>query len=160
MLSDSPGGIFDVGECAGAHLSSCKCVGVYNTTFEDNTGIGLCLRDISGGCEGRDSSVAPLFQRQTIASLDDVGSFDKFLGTDISINIAVDVRQCAFRRNIAASQLRSNDDPVQPQDPLAGAAALDLLSIPYSILADLVFEDNMGRQGSAVHLDSCTATVM
>lgn len=151
-----------MGECAGAHLSSCNCVGIYNTTFEDNIGIGLCLRDVSGGCEleGPESTVAPLFQRQTIATQDDVGSFDRFLGQDVSINIAVDVRQCCFRRNTAASQVRSDDDPVQPQDPLAGAAALDLLSIPYSVLADLVFEDNMGRQGSAVHFDSCTATVM
>ena len=163
MLTNSPGGIFDVGECAGAHLSSCNCVGIYNTTFEENIGIGLCLRDVSGRCEGAFTEggfTAPLFRRQTITTEDQRGTFEDFLGQDVSINFAVDVRQCAFRGNTAASQVRSNDDPVQPQDPLAGAAALDLLSIPYSVLADLVFENNVGRQGSAVHLDSCTATIM
>lgn len=95
--------MFDVGECAGAHLSSCNCVGIYNTTFEDNIGIGLCLRDVSGGCEGAFSEagfVAPLFRRQTIATQDEVGTFDSFLGQDVSINFAVDVRQCAFRRKL------------------------------------------------------------
>lgn len=65
-----------------------------------------------------------------------------------------------FRRNVAVSQIRYSDEPMQLRDPLVGAAALDLLSIPYSVLADSVFKDNMGRQGPAVHLDSCTAIVM
>ena len=139
-----------MGECAGAHLSSCNCVGIYNTTFEDNIGIGLCLRGVVGGCEpnrGQHTPFAPLFERQTIATADATSSFDKFLGQDGSINIALDIRQCAFRRNVAASQLRSNDDPVQPQDPLAGAAALDLLSVQYSVLADLVFKTTWGDRG-------------
>ena len=39
-IEDSqPGGIFDVGECAGAHISSASCVGVLNTTFEGNIGM-------------------------------------------------------------------------------------------------------------------------
>ena len=163
---DAPADIFDEGECAGAHLLSCGCVGIYNTTFEDNIGIGLCLRDVSGECEvdpGDTSTppIGPLFQRQTIETEDDVGSFDNFLGrSDDGIIISVDIRQCTFRRNVAASQLRNSDEPMQPRDPLAGAAALDLLSIPYSVLADSVFEENVGRQGSAAHLDSCTAVVM
>ena len=163
---DAPANILDVGECAGAHLLSCDCVGIYNTTFEDNIGIGLCLRDVSGVCErdaGRPRSppMGPLFRRQTIGTQDDVGSFDNFLGQAADgIIISVDIRQCTFRRNVAASQLRYGDEPMQPLDPLAGAAALDLLGIPYSVLADSMFEDNMGRQGSAVHLDSCTAVVV
>lgn len=150
------GGSFDVGECADAHLSSCRCVGMYNTTFEDHTGLGLCLRDVLGGCElarshDQSSVLTPLFDRKTIASEDDVDGFDSFLGLDFIRNdIAVDVRHCAFRRNVATSQL----------DASVGAAALDLLSISSSVLADLVFEGNIGRQGSAVHLDSCTATIL
>ena len=163
-IEDSvPAGIFDVGECAGAHISSASCAGVYNTTFEDNIGIGLCLRDVSGGCESEDdnsSSYPPLFQRKTIAGVANVGMVNDFLGEDISINVAADVRNSTFRNNTAASLLRLYDEPVQPQDPLAGGAALDILSVPYSVLADLVFEGNKGRQGSAVHLDSCTATLM
>ena len=161
--SSVPGGIFDVGECAGAHISSASCAGVYNTTFEDNIGIGLCLRDISGGCEADDdssSSYPPLFQRKTIAGPANVDMISSFLGEDISINIAADVRLSIFRNNTAASLLRLYDEPAQPQGPLAGGAALDILSVPYSVLVDLEFSDNKGRQGSAVHLDSCTATVM
>lgn len=82
---DAPADIFDEGECAGAHLLSCDCVGMYNTTFEDNIGIGLCLRDVSGVCEVDPgvtllAPMGPLFQRQTIGTQDDVGSFDNFLG--------------------------------------------------------------------------------
>ena len=164
---EAPSSIFGVGECAGAHLLLCDCVGIYNTTFEDNIGIGLCLQDVSGVCEHNPDDTAflpmnaPLFQRQTIGTQDDVGSFNNFLGQyDDGIIISVDIRQCTFRRNVAASQIRNSDEPMQSWDPLAGAAALDLWSIPYSVLADSVFEDNMGRQGPAVHLDSCTAIVM
>lgn len=161
--SSTPDGIFDVGECAGAHISSCSCAGFLNTTFEDNIGIGLCLRDISGGCEPRPggiSAVPPLFDRASIATVQYKNMINSFLGQDISIDVAVDIRESIFTRNTAASLLRQYDEPVQPQDPLAGGAALDILAVPYSMLADNKFEGNSGRQGSAVHLDSCTATVI
>lgn len=159
--SSVPDGIFDVGECAGAHISSCSCAGFLNTTIEGNIGIGLCLRDISGGCEpeiGYTSAFPPLFSRTSAAGVQNKPMIDSFLGQDISIKVALDIRNSVFRRNTAASLLRQYEEPVQPQDPLAGGAALDILAVPYSILADNTFEDNNGRQGSAVHLDSCTAT--
>lgn len=83
-----------------------------------------------------------------------------FLGEDISIKVAADIRSCTFSNNTAAFFLRLYKEPVQPQDPLAGGAALDMLAVPYSMMADNVFLNNLGRQGSAVHLDSCTATVI
>lgn len=161
--SSVPGGIFDVGECAGAHVSSCSCAGFLNTTFEDNVGIGLCLRDISGGCEpdeGDTSAFPPLFDRTSVGHALYYPMINDFLGQDISINVAVDIRNSTFMNNTAASLLRQYDEPVQPQDPLAGGAALDILAVPYSILAGNTFGDNKGRQGSALHLDSCTATVV
>ena len=120
--------------------SSASCAGVYHTTFEDNVGIGLCLRDISGGCEADDdnsSSYPPLFQRKTIAGPANVDMISGFLGKDVSINIAADVRLSSFRNNTAASLLRLYNEPVQPQDPLARGAALDILSVPYAVLVDL-----------------------
>lgn len=161
--SSVPDGIFDVGECAGAHVSSCSCAGFLNTTFEDNVGIGLCLRDISGGCEppeGYVSAFPPLFDRSSIAAARFKPMVNSFLGQDISINVAVDIRNSNFTGNTAASLLRQYAEPKQPQDPLAGGAALDILAVPYSILAGNSFNGNSGRQGSAVHLDSCTATVI
>lgn len=158
-----PGGIFDVGECAGAHISSCSCVGILNSTFEDNTGTGLCLRDISGTCEvgkGQSSAFPPLFNRFTIASSQNTPMIDQFLSNDASISVALDIRRSTFRHNTAASLTRQYDEPTQPQDPLAGGAAIDILAVPFSIIASNTFEANRGRQGSAVHLDSCTATVI
>ena len=162
-LSTVPGGIFDVGECAGAHISSCRCAGILNSTFEDNIGIGLCLRDISGTCEPQNESppeLPPLFERDTIAGEQNVGMINDFVGNDVSISIAADVRYSTFRNNTAASLVRLGDEPVQPQDPLAGGAGLDILDVPCSVLVGLDFENNMGRQGSGIHLDSCTATVI
>ena len=161
--STGPHGIFDVGECAGAHISSCRCAGILNSTFEDNIGIGLCLRDISGTCEPQNESppeFPPLFDRDTIAGEQNVGMINDFLGEDVSISIAADVRYSTFRNNTAASLLRLNDEPVQPQDPLAGGAGLDILDVPFSVLVGLDFENNNGRQGSGIHLDSCSATVI
>ena len=164
--STDPEGIFDVGECAGAHISSCSCVGILNTTFEDNIGIGLCLRDISGNCEQAiyESTIyeyppefAPLFLRDAIAGEQNVGMINDFVGEDV--DIAADVRFCTFRNNTAASLLRLDSEPVQ-QDSLTGGTGLDILDVPYSALVSLDFENNNGRQGSGIHLDTCTAAVI
>lgn len=164
IIPGVPGGIFDVGECAGAHISSCACVGVLNSTFEHNIGIGLCLRDVSGECEPTDAGDAldfpPLFDRHSVADLGGTSMIDQFLGSDTSINVALDIRQSSFTSNTAASLLRQSSEPSQPQDPLGGGAAIDILAVPYSILADNVVTSNAGRQGSAIHLDSCTASVI
>ena len=160
-IEDSvPAGLFDVGECAGAHISSCSCVGILNSSFVDNIGIGLCLRDVAGTCEINSTSLSfPLFDRGTIAGADN-DMINSFLPGDVSINIALDVRGTTFSGNTGASLLRLESEPSQPEDPLAGGAALDILDVPILTLVDLVFENNTGRQGSGVHLDSCTATIM
>ena len=152
-------GLFDVGECAGAHISSCTSVGILNSTFNDNIAIGLCLRDISGGPTTALPLVPPLFDRDTIAGPYNV-MVDDFLGNDVSVVAALDIRSTTFRGNTAASLARLDSEPEQPVDPLAGGAGLDIIAVPYLILDSLMFEDNTGRQGSAIHFDTCTDMII
>lgn len=134
-----------------------------SNNFDDNIGIGLCLRDISGTCEVSTSLPAvepPLFSRSTIAGPQNLPMIDGFLGLDISINVALDIRIGHFRNNTAVSLVGGSAGQLQPPDPLAGGAGLDILDVPYAILAGLVFENNYGRQGSGLHLDTCTGAVI
>lgn len=69
--SDRKGDINEAGEVAGVHAAWCQCVGVYNTTFANNLGAGLALRNIMGDCESRVADLyPPLFNRSTIAGIE------------------------------------------------------------------------------------------
>lgn len=70
-------GIYDTGQCAGMHISSCGCVSVLNNTFTNKTGIGVCVRDVNGKCEALDSPESdrqffPTFNRSTAAGNDNI----------------------------------------------------------------------------------------
>lgn len=133
-------------------------MGVLNSTFDDNTGIGLCVRDVTGTCEKLGIG-NPLFVRNSIVGKGNAQMIKDFIGQDPSINLALDIRSCVFRRNTAVSLVRIGPEPALP-DPLAGGAGLDIIDATYLALVNLVFEDNMGRQGSGVHLDSYAGAVM
>ena len=57
-LPDPEGaGITDNAECGGLYLSSCKCAGISNSTFQNNVGTGLCVHGQLGtsrDCAGSD----------------------------------------------------------------------------------------------------------
>ena len=152
-------GIYDTGECAGVHISSCSCVSILNNTFTDNTGIGVCVRDINGRCEDLgdpDSDYYPTFNRSAAVGSDNVYRIDEFLRKDIGIHISLDMRLNTFTGNIDPSL--SKPAQLRLEDAMAGGAAIDIVNVPYTLLVGLIIENNIGRQGSGVHLDSCTAT--
>ena len=153
-------GITDTAECGGLYLSSCKCVGISSSSFESNTGIGLCVHGQLGSspdCSGSD----PLFFNQsTVADPSDEAFLELFLGRYDDLVITVDIRASNFLDNTDAFLTRATAEPdaVQPIDYLTGGAGLDIQEVLFTVLSSNVFRRNSGRQGSALHLDTCFAS--
>ena len=143
------------------HISSCGCVSVLNNTFTNNTGIGVCVRDVDGKCEGLDSPESdrryfPAFNRSTAAGSNNIKRIDEFLRNDTATQISLDMRYNTFTGNIDPSL--SEPTHMRLEDGMAGGAAIDIVNVPYTVLVGLIIEGNVGRQGSGIHLDYCTAT--
>lgn len=148
-------GIYDTGECAGVHISSCACVSIVNNTFTSNIGIGVCVRDVNGQCEvlgNPESEYYPTFNCNSVAGNANLYRVDEFLRKDTDITISLDMRLNIFINNTDPSVSK----PVQRrlEDAMAGGAAIDIVNVPYTVLSGLI----IGRQGSGIHLDSCAAT--
>ena len=62
-----------------------------------------------------------------------------------------------FTNNTDAFLTRITPEPdaVQPIDFLTGGAGLDIQDVQYAVISSSAFTSNRGRQGSAVHLDTC-----
>lgn len=135
------------------------CHVILNNTFTNNTGIGVCVRDINGRCEDfgdPGSEYYPTFNRNAAVGSDNVYRIDEFLRKDIGIHISLDMRLKTFTGNIDPSL--SKPTQLRLEDAMAGGAAIDIVNVPYTLLVGLLIENNIGRQGSGVYLDSCTAT--
>lgn len=156
---DSPG-------FAAVYVTRCSCIGIIDSKFEDNAGIGLFIDQTQGDCEvdsEGDSEVdslphQPLFN---LSAID--GNSDKFLNKHIQYSIlgkstSVDIRRTNFSRNVDSTLL----PPVTQRlaDSYRGGAALNIRDTQNIMLVGLQFEDNKALQGGAILLDSCTAAVV
>lgn len=152
-------GITDHEECGGALISSFRCAGISDSMFANNSGVGLCIhgQDTSAGsCEGSDPT-GIFFNRSNVAGVNASGFINDYLGLDHSIDMTVNVMNSDFVFNEATLLTRVSPDPIQPIDPLSGGAALSITFALFSVLSGLTVQSNLGRQGSALHLDSCNA---
>lgn len=149
-------GIVDQAECGGLYLSQCQCIGIANSTFVNNTGIGLCIHGGLGTSPDCTASDPVFFNQDTIAGPEAEPFLDDFLGRYDDIVITVDIRNSDFSFNTDAFLTRTTAEPeeVQPIDFLTGGAGLDILDVMFPVLSNLTFTGNRGRQGSAVHLDT------
>lgn len=149
-------GITDTAECGGLYLSSCKCVGIANSVFNNNIGKGLCVHSQLGSSPDCHNSDPVFFRQNTINSPD-----DQFLATFLDrfddLVITVDIRGSEFSNNTDAFLTRTTPEPdgAQPIDYLTGGAGLDMQEVLFTIVTSSTFTGNRGRQGSAVHLDTC-----
>ena len=153
-------GITDTAECGGLYLSSCKCVGIANSSFDSNAGIGLCVHGQLGSSPDCSNSDAVFFNQNTVAGPSDEAFLDHFLGRYDDLVITVDIRDSDFSDNTDAFLTRTSAEPddVQPIDYLTGGAGLDIQEVLFAVLSSNTFRGNQGRQGSAVHLDTCFAS--
>ena len=160
--SDRKGDINEAGEVSGVHAAWCRCVGVYNTSFANNIGAGLALRNIMGDCE-KDGSAAvypPLFNRSTIAGDEGSQWIINNTNTDPLTSTSVDIRQSQFANNVDPALIRAAANESLLQVLTGGGGGLIMMEVHRSVLADLLFENNQGVQGGAVQMDSCSITIM
>ncbi|KAL0042507.1 hypothetical protein WJX79_001789 [Trebouxia sp. C0005] len=143
-------GITDTAECGGLYLSSCKCVGIANSTFDSNTGIGLCVHGQLGSSPDCSNSDAVFFNQSTVAGPSDEAFLDHFLGRYDDLEITVDIRDSDFSDNTDAFLTRTTAEPddVQPIDYLSGGAGLDIRE------TDMRSNTAEGG-GGAVYCDGC-----
>lgn len=150
-------GITDTAECGGLYLSSCKCVGIANSAFNSNIGTGLCIHGQLGSSPDCHASDPVFFNQSTIGSSSNQELLNSFLDRLDDLVISVDIRDSYFTNNTDAFLTRVTPEPdeAQPIDFLTGSAGLDIQDVQYTVLSSSIFTNNRGRQGSAVHLDTC-----
>lgn len=161
LTSTADTGITDTAECGGAYLSSCKCVGIIDSVFENNVGKGLCIHGQIGSspCYCYNSDPV-LFNKTTIAGPANELFLDNFLDRYADLVISVDIRHSHFTNNTDAFLTRTSAEPedVQPIDYLTGGAGLAIQNVLLTVLSSNTFSSNKGRQGSGLHLDTCFVT--
>ena len=167
-------------------LESVRCVAIEGTVVENNSGIGVCIHYAGGGCTVQDPiwnfdrapMGATLFNFTTL-NMDNVsteiaefseygsayGSFTQLYSRsnsqsgDISgyyqasQGMCIDVRASIFRNNTAVDRGDSSN-------PFNGGAGLEIKTAQPVVIANCVFEKNVGNQGSGVHLDACPSTLI
>lgn len=69
-----------------------------------------------------------------------------------SQGLCVDIRTSVFRNNTV--QILNNTNP------FIGGAGLEIRTAQPVVIADCTFQDNLGAQGAAVHLDACPSTLI
>lgn len=153
-------GITDTAECGGLYLSSCKCVGITNSVFANNIGKGLCVHGQLGSSPDCSNSDPVFFNQSTISGPADETFLTDFLGRYADLVITVDIRNSDFSNNTDPFLTRSDAEPgdVQPIDYLTGGGGLDIQDVLFTVLSSNTFSSNRGRQGAAVHLDTCFTT--
>ena len=123
MLADPHfSGIMDISECGGLYLSSCKCVGISNSTFDSNIGIGLCVQGQMGSDPDCSNSDPVFFNQSTIADTHEQELLTNFLHRYQNLTISVDIRGSSFVNNTDAFLTRTSPEPMeaQPIDYLTG----------------------------------------
>ena len=139
------------------HAIRCQCIGIMDSSFEDNLGIALGIDQTSGHCLDKASMYPPLFNLSSVAGNSD-NYLDQFI-RDILLGTAVDIRSTSFSSNIDSTFLQPIDTKAMAMN-LRGGAALSILSTERILLVDLCFYGNKARQGGAILLDTCLATVI
>ena len=138
----------------------CNCIGIINSHFENNLGIGLIILSTQGNCENSSLSFAPLFNLSTIA-----GNNDSYLTPymqDVYVlgwSTAVDIRSTFFKGNVDSTFLQGVETKAVAT-ALKGGAGLSIQSTQRILLVDVHFDGNKAWQGGALLLDSCLATVI
>ena len=160
LASTEATGITDTAECGGAYLSSCKCVGITDSVFENNVGKGLCVHGQLGSSPDCYNSDPVFFNKTTIAGPANEHFLTQFLDRYDDMIITVDIRRSHFINNTDAFLTRTSAEPedVQPIDYLTGGAGVDIQAVLFTVLSSNTFTSNRGRQGSALHLDTCFMT--
>ncbi len=139
--------------------SQCNCIGIIDSTFENNLGIGLVVKLTQGNCEGGDLPYPPLFNLSAIA-----GNGDSYLNqymqdTILGWSTSVDIRSTAFKGNVDFTFLQGIETEAMAT-ALRGGAGLNIQSSQRIMLVDVHFDGNMAWQGGALLLDSCLAIVI
>jgi len=139
--------------------AECNCLGIMDSNFEDNSGIGLVVSSTQGDCENSDLLYPPLFNLSAIA-----GNADSYLNqyvqdTILGASTSVDIRNTTFKGNVDSTFLPGTETEAVAT-ALRGGAGLNILSSQRIMLVDLHFDDNKAWQGGAILLDSCLATVI
>ena len=144
---------------AAMHAIRCQCIGIMNSSFEDNLGIAITIDQTSGNCANKQLVFPPLFNLSTVAG-DSDDYLDQFTAhTILGFSIAVDIRSTSFSGNVDSTFLQPVDTKAVAVN-LRGGAALSILSTQRILLVDLHFDENKARQGGAVLLDTCLATII
>lgn len=149
--SDSPG-------FAAVYVTRCSCIGIIDSKFEDNAGIGLFIDQTQGDCETDSLPHQPLFNLSAIDGNED-GFLDKYIQhSGLGKSTSVDIRRTNFSRNVDSTLL----PPViqRVANSYRGGAALNIRDTQNIMLVGLQFEGNRALQGGAILLDSCTAAVV
>ena len=154
--SSSPG--------SGAVIASqCKCIGIIDSTFENNLGIGLIVKLTQGDCENSELpyiyAAPPLFNLSTIAGNEDTYLNQYMQDTILGGSTSVDIRSTTFKGNVDSSFLQGIESEAVAT-ALTGGAGLSIQSTQRIMLVDLLFDGNEAWQGGALLLDSCLATVI
>lgn len=136
----------------------CNCIGILDSRFEDNLGMGLFIDQTQGDCESGTLPHQPLFNLSTIP-----GNTDNFLSEHISSSIlgkstSVDIRRSSFNRNIDSTLLQPSTEVVANSN--RGGAALNIRNTQNIMLVELQVEGNKALQGGGILLDTCTSAVI
>ena len=153
--SDVKGDVNDAGECGGVLCSFCECIGVYNTTFMNNIGAGLCIENSMGACEINSSAspwrgyvYPPLFNRSTVTGEADpeyiIDFLHSFSGDDILTTASADIRYSTFANNIAPGVLRAAADESLSEAAVQSGGAMNMVDAYTSIIAHNIFTNNSG----------------
>ena len=139
-------------------VTRCHCVGIIDSKFEDNLGMGLFIDQTKGDCEAGPLLHPPLFNLSTIP-----GNTDDFLSGHISSSIlgkstSVDIRRTSFSRNIDSTLLQPITEVVA--NSYRGGAGLNIRNTQNIMMVELHVEDNTALQGGGILLDACTAAVI
>ena len=149
--------------CSGALLHYCSCVGIWNCTFWNNFGSGLCLDNIAGLCDDPayrsdypDPLYGILFNRSVLSSQ---GS--SFVTEFVLATVSVDVRASKFINNEAHSFDQSLfyrfQNGLKSIGDDRGGGGIFVNLVQYALFADCIFKDNNAIQGGGMYLDGCTA---
>jgi len=152
--------------CSGALLSYCACIGIWNCTFLNNFGSGLCLDNTAGLCDSPHyRSVYPdplygiLFNTSTLSR-----QGCSFVTDFTTSTVSIDVRASNFISNEAHSFDNSHfanlKNGLKSIGDVRGGGGIFVNLVQYALFADCMFKDNNAIQGGGMYLDGCTAIMI
>ena len=139
--------------------SQCNCIGIIDSTFENNLGIALFIKLTLGDCENSGLPYPPLFNLSAIAGNEDIYLNQYMQDTILGGSTSVDIRNTTFKGNVDSTFLQGVDTEAVAT-AVKGGAGLSIQSTQRIMLVDLHFDDNKAWQGGALLLDSCFAAAI